>query len=128
LGLLTAALGAGAIAGTLTLAGSRESRRLPRAVMEALFLGSAALLVYAFSPSFWLTLAVMPLLGMSAFRANAAGNTMIQIRVPEHYRGRIMGLYSTMVIGMMPVGSLISGALATHIGPRPTVALGAELH
>jgi MFS family permease len=52
---------------------------------------------------------------------------MIQMRVPENYRGRIMGLYSSMVVGMLPVASLISGALATHIGPRWTVALGGGL-
>jgi len=127
LGILTGGMGLGAIAGTLTLAGSRGHRQLPGAIMQALFVASATLLVFAASPSYWLSLAVMPLLGMSIFRANAATNTMIQLRVPENYRGRIMGLYSSMVVGMLPVASLISGALAAQIGPRWTVALGGAL-
>ena len=127
LGLLTAGTGLGAVAGTLTLAGTRGHRQLPGAIMQALFFASATLFVYAASPSYWLSLAMMPLLGMSIFRTSAATNTMIQLRVPENYRGRIMGLYSSMVVGMLPVASLIAGALATHIGPRWTVAAGGVL-
>ncbi len=126
LGFLTGGMGLGAIAGTLTLAGSR-GRQLPGAITQALFVASATLVVFAASPSYWLSLALMPLLGMSVFRTNAATNTMIQLRVPENYRGRIMGLYSSMVVGMLPVASLISGALASQIGPRWTVALGGAL-
>lgn len=127
LGFLTGGMGLGAIAGTLTLAGSRGHRQLPGAIMQALFVAGATLLVFAASPNYWLSLAMMPLLGMSIFRANAATNTMIQIRVPDNFRGRIMGLYSSMVVGMLPVASLVSGALAAQIGPRWTVALGGLL-
>ena len=95
--------------------------------MQALFVAGATLFVFAASPNYWLSLAMMPLLGMSIFRTNAATNTMIQLRVPENYRGRIMGLYSSMVVGMLPVASLIAGALAAHIGPRWTVAAGGVL-
>ncbi len=127
LGFLTGVMGLGAIAGTLTLAGSRGHRQLPGAITQALFVASATLVVFAASPSYWLSLALMPLLGMSVFLTNAATNTMIQLRVPENYRGRIMGLYSSMVVGMLPVASLMSGALASQIGPRWTVALGGVL-
>jgi MFS family permease len=127
LGFLTGGMGLGAIAGTLTLAGSRGHRHLPGAIMQALFVASATLFVFAASPNYWLSLAMMPLLGMSVFRTNAATNTMIQLRVPENYRGRIMGLYSSMVVGMLPVASLAAGALAASIGPRWTVAVGGVL-
>ena len=127
LGLLTAGMGLGAIAGTLNLASNRGAGGLPRAVVFAQALAGAALLVFAGSPSYWLSLALMPLIGMSIFRTNAATNTMIQMRIPEAYRGRIMGIYSSMVIGMIPVGSLVAGGLASQIGPRWTVALGGVL-
>jgi MFS family permease len=127
LGLLTGGMGLGAVAGTLTLAGSQGHAKLPGAIMQALFVASATLFAFAASPSYWLSLALMPLLGMSIFRTSAATNTMIQLRVPENYRGRIMGLYSSMVVGMLPVASLIAGALAAHIGPRWTVAAGGVL-
>jgi len=36
----------------------------------------------------------------------------------------VMALYSMMFLGMAPLGSLLSGALADRIGVRLTVALG----
>lgn len=125
LGLLTTGLGAGAILGTLILARRRATKGLPGVILGSALTLSAALAVYAVSPSFWLCLAMMPLVGMSAMRHSASANTLIQVSIPDEYRGRVMGLYSMMVIGMSPVGSLLSGALAEAVGSRATMMAGA---
>jgi MFS family permease len=39
-------------------------------------------------------------------------------------RGRVMSLYSMMFLGMSPLGSLVAGALAEHVGAPVTVAIG----
>ena len=117
-------MGLGAIAGTLTLVESRGHRQLPGTIMQPHFVAIATLLVYAASPNYWLSLALVPVLGMSIFRTNAATNTMIQLRVPENCRGRIMGLCWSTLVGMLSVTSLIAGALAARIGPCWTVAAG----
>jgi MFS family permease len=52
-------------------------------------------------------------------------NTLIQAMVPNRLRGRIMALYSMMFMGMVPVGALLSGYLADHIGAPWTVTIGA---
>jgi MFS family permease len=44
--------------------------------------------------------------------------------VPNQLRGRVMALYSMMFLGMTPLGSLVAGTLAEHIGAPMTVALG----
>jgi hypothetical protein len=44
--------------------------------------------------------------------------------VPEQLRGRVMALYSMMFLGMTPLGSLLAGTLADHIGAPVTVAIG----
>ena len=125
LGFLTSALGLGAVAGTLGLASQHGTRRLPRTVATAAVLMAAALGVYAMSPSYYLTFAVMPLLGLALMRLNAGSQTLVQITAPDALRGRLMGLYTTMFLGMIPLGSLASGALASHIGARATVMAGA---
>jgi len=125
LGFLTAAMGAGAILGTLGLARRRGARGLPNVILSSALMLGAALAVFAVSPSFWLCLAMMPLIGMSVMRHSASANTVIQVSIPDEYRGRVMGLYSMMVIGMAPVGSLLSGALAEAYGSRVTVMAGA---
>jgi MFS family permease len=44
--------------------------------------------------------------------------------VPDRLRGRIMAVYSMMFMGMAPLGSLLYGALAEHIGAPWTLRLG----
>ena len=83
-----------------------------------------AMLGFAISPSFWFSMAAMLVIGVCLFGQNASNNTAVQTGLEEGFRGRVMGLYSMMVVGMLPVGSLMSGALAKGIGARWTVGLG----
>lgn len=124
LGLLTAALGAGAILGTLNLAVSRGASSLYFVILTAAAGTGIGTLAFAWSPLFPLSLAIMTVVGASQFRLNASTNTAIQTRIDDAYRGRVMGLFSMMVVGMFPVGSLLAGALATIAGARWTATLG----
>ncbi len=54
----------------------------------------------------------------------ASSNTLIQAMVPDRLRGRTMAVYSMMFMGMAPIGALLSGALAEHIGAPWTLAIG----
>jgi MFS family permease len=127
LGLLTSAFGAGAIFGTLGLARRRSTHGLTEVIFVSSATAGAALIAFAASPSFWISVALMPVTGMAIFRLNAATNTSIQTRIADEFRGRIMGVYSMMVIGMIPVGSILAGALAARIGSRWTVFFGGAL-
>jgi MFS family permease len=51
-------------------------------------------------------------------------NTLIQAMVPDRLRGRVMALYSMMFLGMAPMGSLLAGWMADHLGAPITVSLG----
>jgi MFS family permease len=53
-----------------------------------------------------------------------AANTMLQTQAPDRLRGRVMGFYSFVVLGMAPFGSLEAGWLAEHYGVRTAVASG----
>jgi MFS family permease len=44
--------------------------------------------------------------------------------VPDQLRGRVMSIYSMMFLGMSPLGSLLAGTMADHIGAPVTVAIG----
>ncbi|WP_321474507.1 MFS transporter [uncultured Paludibaculum sp.] len=124
LGLLSGALGVGAILGTLSLAGRHGARGLHWVILISTLGMGGGFIIYAWSSSFPLSLLVMVFLGTVIFRQNAANNTAIQTHVEDHFRGRVMGLYSMMVIGMLPVGSLLSGAMASAIGSRWTTCIG----
>ena len=52
-----------------------------------------------------------------------ATNTLIQNRVPDELRSRVMAVYATMFMGVQPIGSLIAGGVAKHIGAPYTLAV-----
>jgi predicted MFS family arabinose efflux permease len=54
----------------------------------------------------------------------AAANTLVQTLVDDDKRGRVMSLHTMSVRGMVPLGSLIAGGLASQIGAPETVTLG----
>src|SRR5438552_2797097 len=69
--------------------------------------------------------AVPSVLGsLSPATSPALANTMIQEIVPDRLRGRVMGFYSFVFVGLAPLGSLEVGTLAERIGTPAAVALG----
>src|SRR5258708_33308178 len=54
----------------------------------------------------------------------ACSNTLIQVMVPDALRGRVMAVYSMMLMGMAPIGALLGGALSDRLGAPLTVAIG----
>lgn len=52
-------------------------------------------------------------------------NTMVQINVTDELRGRVMGIFTLTFFGLLPIGSLINGAIADQIGAPLTVQINA---
>jgi MFS family permease len=52
-------------------------------------------------------------------------NAMLQNRIPDELRGRVMGIYSWVFFGSMPIGSFLAGQAATYIGLPATLIAGA---
>jgi hypothetical protein len=57
----------------------------------------------------------------------AASNTIVQTVVDDDKRSRVMGFYTMTVLGLTPVGSLLSAGLVVLIGTPYTVAIGGLL-
>ena len=127
LGILMGAMGIGAVFGTLTLARRTRLSGLGRLMVISGLTTGVCYLSFAYSPSFYLSLAIMPVIGYSVMRQMASANTTIQTLIPDEYRGRIMALYSMTVVGLGPFGSLAAGALAGRFGARATLAGGGAL-
>ena len=124
LGILTGAAGVGALFGALTLAVRRSLQGLGRVVgLSAVGFG-ASLILFSFSKSFWLSVVLLIPVGYAVMLEMSGSNTLIQSMVPDELRGRAMAMYTMMFMGMAPIGSLLSGALASAIGAPLTVALG----
>jgi MFS family permease len=124
LGILMGAAGVGALFGALTLAVRQSLRGLGRVVgLSAVGFG-VSLILFSFSKSFWLSVVLLIPVGYAVMLEMSGSNTLIQAMVPDELRGRAMAMYTMMFMGMAPIGSLLSGALAGAIGAPFTVALG----
>jgi predicted MFS family arabinose efflux permease len=127
LGYLMGAMGIGAVTGTLELARRTRMKGLGRVMVVSGLTTGVAYLCFAYSPSFYLSLAIMPVIGYSVMRQMASANTTIQTSIPDQYRGRIMALYAMTVVGLGPFGSLAAGAIAGKFGARNALACGGVL-
>ena len=57
----------------------------------------------------------------------ATGNTTIQLAVPDHLRGRVMSVYTTVFSASVPIGGLAMGAVASAFGVPIAIAIGGVL-
>lgn len=127
LGFLMGAMGVGAVIGTLVLARRAEISGLHKVIVYSAIATGASFILFSASPWFYLSLAIMPIIGFGVMRQNAAANTSIQMLIPDEYRGRVMSLYVMTVVGLGPFGSLAAGAIAHAVGARWTVFAGGVL-
>ena len=123
-GLMMTAVGVVALIVALAVATfDRRIRKGPTLIAAG---GSFGLLLVAFAWSkvYALSVALLALTGATMIVNNALTNAMIQTIVPDALRGRVMGFYAFVFVGLAPFGSLQMGALAERIGPSAAVALG----
>ena len=85
------------------------------------------LMVFATSRLFPLSLALLALVGAAMIVNNALTNTLLQTLVPDHLRGRVMGFYSFMFVGMAPLGAFQAGVLAERFGAPAAVTMGGAI-
>jgi MFS family permease len=123
-GLLMGASGVGAILGSLILATLGNVRTLGDWVGLAAAGFGGSLVLLSFSHSFRLSLGVMFLIGFTMVTQLDASNTMVQRIVPDEMRGRVMAIWTMMLTGLAPFGSLLVGVLAQHFTARRTFAAG----
>jgi MFS family permease len=125
LGLLNAAVGVGALIAALTVASLSRSRYKVWQLAIGSFLFPLALIGFALSRSFPLSLAFLSLVGFAFISQNATANTLVQAIVPDELRGRVMSVYSLLFFGTAPFGSLLAGGVAQAFSPTLAVVAGA---
>ncbi len=121
-GLLMSTAGVGAVLGALQFAARTSYKGLARWMATMSTICAVGLIVFSQSHVFWLSAAVLFVVGFAATSQMAAANTTVQNRVPDELRGRVMAVYATMFMGVQPIGSLIAGGVAKHIGAPYTLA------
>lgn len=127
LGLLFSAAGVGTILGALFLASLGSSPRRGPIYLTGLFIWVVALTGFALSGRFWISVAALVVFGIGQTLAGTTTITLLQTRLPEQMRGRMMSLNTLLIMGLRPLGDFPAGALITGIGAPGTVLLSAGL-
>jgi MFS family permease len=122
-GLLMSSAGVGAVLGALHFAARTDYKGLARWMAITSITCAIGLEVFAQSRVFWLSSAVLFIVGFAVTSQMTATKTLIQNRVPDELRSRVMAVYATMMMGMQPIGSLIAGGVAKHEGAPRTLAV-----
>jgi len=122
-GWLMAAAGVGALMGALFLAARRTVLGLGKFIPLMAGVFGAGLIAFSFSRELWLSLLLRVVTGLGVMAQMAVSNTLLQTIVEEDKRGRVMSFYTVAVMGTMPFGSLLSGAMAARIGAPYTLLI-----
>jgi MFS family permease len=123
LGLLMSSAGVGAVLGALHFAARTHYRGLARWIGATSTTCAIGLLIFSGAKAFWLCVVVLFVVGFAATSQMAATNTLIQNRVPDELRSRVMAVYATMFMGVQPIGALIAGGVAKRIGAPHTLTV-----
>ena len=122
LGVLLAAPGLGAMVAGLMLA-TLANRVRRQGVVMLVSLVSLGIVMNLFSWTDSFPMAILALIAIGGCQVfyMATTNTMLQVIVPDHLRGRVMSIYA-LDRGLMPVGALMAGVSAHVIGAPATVS------
>lgn len=116
LGILMSSTGLGALIGALALARLGDFKYKGKFLIWSVFSFACSLIVFSFSRGYLVAIVSLICIGCSSVTAIALINTLIQIKVPDEFRGRVMSLFMITFAGVMPFGNLFSGTLAEAFG------------
>ncbi|MEQ1690905.1 MAG: MFS transporter [Gemmatimonas sp.] len=127
-GVLLAFLGVGGLIGALTIAGPATHWSRGRVTRTTGLLFPVLVILLAFTTNArvaeWLLFAI----GVVMIMFNALTNGILQLRVPEEFRGRLMAFYSLVFVGLsQAIGAFAVGAVARAVGVEWAIGASAML-
>ncbi len=124
--LLTTAQGAGAVTGALCLAPLAARLGRGRLLAGNLVLLPVVLIAYAAAQTRWQGAALLFAVGLVYIGVLSGLTTLVQLRAPQAYRGRVLSFFLVALGVAYPIGSLAQGPVIDWIGLGWTTA-GAAL-
>ena len=125
LGLMFTFVGVGGVIGAATAGALMRYDRIGLIQTGAMLVYCAALVGIAFSPGFYVALAMCALAGAAEMVNSVNNQTMLQMSAPPEMRGRVVSLIQ-LNPALIASGSLIAGTLGDVIGaPGACIAVSA---
>ncbi len=124
LGLLRAAPAAGAAVVAFLLAARPITRRVGVRLLLAVAVFGLAMLVFAFSTWFWLSMAALAVSGAADMISVYIRQSLVQFATPDGMRGRVSAVSFIFISASNELGEFESGVAARFLGPVGAVVLG----
>ncbi|MGA2504887.1 MAG: MFS transporter [Anaerolineales bacterium] len=124
-GLLVSARGLGALISALMLASLTKHKVRGRLWMAGYIVVPVSLFLFAWIRWLPLSLTFLVVVGSAMMMLTNNSNALIQSGVPDNLRGRVMGVYTLVFNGFIPIGALLAGGVAQKLGSPVTVMLSA---
>ena len=121
LGILTSAAGIGALTGLLSYAWLQLHLSPRRLIVTALTVYNTALIGLALSDWYWLSFCMIFLAGLCHGYFLTCAQVILQTLVEDHYRGRVMSMF-TLVWGLIYFSGFLLNATGALVGPRWALA------
>jgi Transmembrane secretion effector len=124
LGWLMAAPSIGAFSMALIQAHRGPLRRAGRTMLLAVTGFGAVTVIFGISTNFWLSMAMLLLLGSCDNRSVVIRSTLVQVLTPDDMRGRVSAINSLFIGTSNELGAFESGIVANFLGPVFSVVSG----
>jgi MFS family permease len=124
LGLLRASPGVGALVAAVILAHRPPRRWVGRIIFGAVATYGVAIIIFALSDYFFLSMALLCVLGGADMISVVIRMTLIQLETTDDMRGRVSAVNSLFVIASNQLGDFRAGLMAAWLGTIPAVLVG----
>ena len=122
-GLLSAAPGIGFVGAAVLTTMLTTGRQQRFALVAGSFGASAGLLTLALSRHVALSVGGLGLFGLSYMTMSTVITTMLVAATEDEYRGRVLGVFWMGNVGIIPINSMLGGALSSVLGAPGTVLM-----
>jgi MFS family permease len=120
-GYIQSFVGVGALLGTIFLASRQPDAPLKRILFFSTILMGVGLICFALIRNFPVAMLFAIMTGFGGMTLYTVCNIVVQSESEPHMRGRAIGILLMAMFGMVPLGSLLVGAISQHIGAPATV-------
>ncbi len=117
-------VGLGSVVGALFVAAvAKKAKSKKRIAIAGIILLSISLFAVSLTKEYSIALIPIPFIGMGMIMFLSTANTLVQTNVSDEYRGRVMGMWTLVFGGSMPIGAILSGTVAEYLGVSLTIQI-----
>ena len=120
-GYINSCVGVGAVTGTIFLASRKAGSNLKKILFITSIIGGIGLIGFSQIRIFPVAMIFVALAGFGAMAQFTISNITVQSQSSAEMRGRAISIVLMAIFGMMPLGSLLVGAVSQRIGAPTTV-------